>query len=759
MDYLKNKKTLSLNGEWELGYTKENLNFSCIKDMKEKLETIPAQVPGNFEIDLNRQGIIGDLFFGMATKENQKWEIYYKYYSRKFTAEKTENQELVFEGLDTICDIYLNGEFLAHTDNMMTEHTFDVSDRLIKGENEILIKFSPTYFEAMKYDYPLHTYPQPTTGESLFIRKAGSCFGWDIMPRANSCGIWRDVYLREIKPERINYVFVATHHIDSHSAELRLYLNSVIGWTYGEDRYEFEFEAQCGDSRIYYRKWLHFGKGHFLVTVDNPKLWWPKGSGDPNIYKAKARIYKNGAVIDETDFHFGIRTVELNRTDRTDMDGEGEFVFVINGKKIFCKGSNWVPMDAYHSRDRERIPKALDMIEDLNCNIIRLWGGNVYEDDLLFDICDRKGIMVWHDFGMACCNYPMTEEFMAKIKTEVTKVVRRLRQHPSIILWNGDNECDYMSSDEDPGINPEENRVTRETIPQVLAQEDFTRPYLASSPYCKLNFLKYGDKAPEGHPWGPRDYFKGKYYFDQIYHFASEIGYHGMPNLESIKKFIPEDKLFDMESDEWTLHASAPDLDDAFIYRNNLMVKQVRELFGTVPTDIESFIKASQISQGEAKKFFIEMFRSNKWRRTGLIWWNLIDGWPQFSDAVVDYFYSKKPAYEYIKASQKDVILMFKEPYAWNIDFVAVNDTFTDRKVDYKVTDLKTGETVCQGTETALADSVTKIQPVPYTMSKKTIYKIEWTGDVSGVNHYLYGQPTYDLEEYIKLIKQVYNIF
>ena len=775
MDYLKNKRTLNLNGDWSLSYTKENLPVSTSVELKalstlEKwaelffenpydLQTIDATVPGNFELDLQREGIIGDLFKGMATRDNQKWEIYYKYYYRKFNVEQTENQELVFEGLDTICDIYLNGEFLAHTDNCFVEHTFDVSKKLREGENEIFVKVSPTYYEALKYDYPLNTYSQPTTGESLFIRKPGSAFGWDIMPRTLSCGIWRDVYLRERPKERINYVFVSTNSFEYHKVNLKIHLNAVIDWPYGEDKYYFELDAKCGDSRIYHKEQIRFGKYLFHITADNPKLWWPKGSGDPNIYEAVGKLYKNDKVIDETEFHFGIRTVELDRTDRTDKESNGEFVFKINGKKVFCKGSNWVPMDAYHSRDKERIPKALDMIEDLNCNIIRLWGGNVYEDDILFDICDRKGIMIWHDFGMACCNYPMTKEFQENIYTEIVKVVRRLRQHPSIILWNGDNECDYMASYIDYNLNPEDNVVTRELIPQILAQEDFTRPYLASSPYCKLNPFKYGDMAPEGHPWGPRDYFKGKYYFDQIYHFASEIGYHGMPNRESIEKFISKECLWPMDNDEWKLHSSSPDLTKEFTFRNELMVKQVRELFGTVPEDLDTFIKASQISQGEAKKFFIEMFRSDKWKKTGLIWWNLIDGWPQFSDAVVDYYYSKKPAYEYIKASQQDLICMFKEPYAWNIELVAVNDTFEDKKISYKVTDLKTGELICQGEDTALADSVTNFCLVPYTMSKKTIYLIEWTGDAEGRNHYLYGQPTYDLDEYISLIKNVYDIF
>lgn len=750
-------KTMSLNGEWILGYGKENREIVSFSDVCEMYDTVKAQVPGNFELDLKANNIIKDEFFGMATMENQKWEPYYKYYSRKFSVTDTD-QELVFQGLDTICYIYLNGEFLAYTDNMFVEHIFDVSEKLKIGENEIVVKFCPTYSEAAKYDYPLFSNTHAIGFEALTVRKAASSFGWDIMPRTVSCGIWRDVYLQEKKKERIDTVYAVTWGIKDNTAEVLFYFRGKIDWPYGEDIYELDISAECDDSVISVRKKLRFGGIRFGVSVENPKLWWPKGSGPANLYKGVAKLIKNGSVIDTYDLQFGIRTVDLERTDHTDRDGRGEFVFRINGKKIFCKGTNWVPMDAFHSRDRERIPKALEMAKDLNCNVIRVWGGGVYEDNLFYEICDREGFMVWQDFAMACGVYPQNPEFMEKMKTEVTKAVRRLRQHPSVILWSGDNECDQTANNQHPLADPEMNAITRDLIPHVLNMEDPARPYLPSSPYTKFNNHKFGERASEGHPWGPRDYFKGKFYSEQIYHFASEIGYHGMPNTESLKKFISPEKLNDRMSDEWTLHCSAPDMDDEYIYRNRLMENQVREFFGFVPDDLAEFTVASQISQAEAKKFFVEMFRSRKWRRTGLIWWNLIDGWPQISDAIVDYYYGKKLAYQYIKASQQDLCLMFREPEAWHIELVGANDTFKDMNVEYKAVDLKTGETVCQGRKTADADSVTHFETLPYTMSRKTIYKIEWHGDAEGVNHYLTGQPVYDLKEYIELAKQIYNI-
>lgn len=758
MNFQKNKKAEDLNGKWICGYTEENLDIKNINEL-EKLNPISASVPGNFELDLKANGIIKDEFFGMATYENQKWETYYKYYGRKFIADTSEKREIVFEGLDTVCDIYINGEFLAHTDNMLTEHIFDVSSFLKKGENEITVKFSPVYYEAQKKDYPLAVFSMNVNYESLYVRKSPASFGWDIMPRTVSCGIWKDVYLRKCPEEKINHVYVYAREIRDREADLYCFFSFKTSYTFGKDIYEAELSAQCGDSKINIRKKIHFGVGKLFFTVQNPKLWWPKGSGNPNIYEAEIKLIKNGEIIDKSSFHFGIRMAELERTDTTDYSGKGEFVFKINGKKIFCKGSNWVPMDAFHSRDRERIPKALDMVCDLNCNMLRVWGGNVYEDDLFYEICDRKGIMVWQDFIMACGVYPITDrEWTEKFRKEARLAVRRLRQHPSLILWSGDNECDQFLSDLHPNADPERNKITREIIPDILYEEDFTRPYLPSSPYLRQNYLRTGNVSSEGHPWGPRDYFKGKFYSEQIYHFASEIGYHGMVSSDSLKRFISPENIWKPDSCECLLHSSCPDMTEEFAYRNSLMINQVRELFGEVPENLDDFVLASQISQAEAKKFFIEFYRSGKWRRTGLIWWNLIDGWPQISDAVVDYYYNKKLAYQYIRASQQDLCLMFREPKFWNLELVASNDTFRDLNVTYKVTDMKNGKTVCQGEIMAKGDCVTQIESVPYSVSHKTVYKIEWHGDREGYNHYLTGMPPYDFGEYVSLAGKIYDL-
>ena len=213
MNYLKDKESLNLNGAWKLSYTKDNLNFKNLNELsKSGLKELNATVPGNFELDLQKNGLIDDPFFGMNIKECFKYELEYMWYYRTFdmpNIDKNSNYELVFEGLDTLCDIYLNGELIAVTDNMLVEHVIDVAPYL-KDKNELIVKISPIYYEAIKKDYPIQTFALPSNYEGLYIRKAPHMYGWDIMCRAVSAGIWKNVYIRKTEKERLNFVYAMT---------------------------------------------------------------------------------------------------------------------------------------------------------------------------------------------------------------------------------------------------------------------------------------------------------------------------------------------------------------------------------------------------------------------------------------------------------------------------------------------------------------------------------------------------------------------
>ncbi|MCE5197719.1 MAG: glycoside hydrolase family 2 [Armatimonadota bacterium] len=762
MDFRKGQPAIDLSGKWSFAYSEGNETrpFASAAELESAgYKTYPCSVPGNLELDLHANGIVGDPFYGMNIAHLARFEKSHVWYATRFKGADRPgfDAELVFHGLDCFADIYLNGKLIGGTDNMLIEHIFDVNN-LLKEDNELLVHIRPAVEEAKKFDYPPYVAALGDFAEALYVRKAPHMYGWDIMPRAVSAGIWRPAEIRFRPKERLESAFLETANIapDHSSAFMRLHYVTKIS-DGPDDIYEVEVEGVCGDSKFSSRKPTGVIGGRIQISLSNPKLWWPRGRGEQNLYDVTVRLYKNGKQIDSLTFTHGIKKVELSRTSLTDQYGNGEFCFKINGEKLFVLGTNWVPADAYHSRDVERIPQILDMVEDIGCNMIRCWGGNVYENDLFFEICDRKGILIWQDFAMACRIPPQDLDHQRVIEREARAVVRRLRQHACLALWAGDNEIDAALAGNEHR-DPNKNVLTRKVLPAVLSDEDWTIPYIPSSPYIDEEAFEAGwEFVPENHPWGPRDYYKGDYYKNVVCHFASEIGYHGCPSPESIRKFISPEKVWPYKNnDEWTLHCTDPVPGvNNFGYRVELMEKQVRELFGVVPDNLDDYSLASQVSQAEAKKFFVEMFRTGKWRKTGLIWWNIMDGWPQFSDAVVGYYFDKKLAYDYIKRSQRPLLIALREPQSWRQDVVACNDTRNDMEMEFTLRDIDSGEVLLQGNTTAKADAVTPLGSIPFSNSKQRFIQIEWTDSLGrATNHYLAGYPPFDLNTYKGWLKK-----
>ncbi|HUW83222.1 MAG TPA: glycoside hydrolase family 2 [Phycisphaerae bacterium] len=752
----KDAPLIDLNDSWSFAFCHEAPadEYRTEDDVRRAGLTVrPAAVPGNFELDLQAAGLIGDPFVGVNALDVRKFEACHIWYWRRFAADDRPGHDacLLFEGIDCFADIFLNGQPIGSTDNMLTEHVLDVTGRL-RGDNELLVHIRPAAEEATRFEYPPGTCANLINVESVQVRKAPHMYGWDIMPRIVSAGIWRAVSLACRPTERLDSAFLETRRVaeDRQTADLVLHYRASTSCR-SNDSYEISVEGACDDSHFAASQPLVFEAGRLVIPVEQPCLWWPRGRGQPNLYDVTVRLAKNGQHVDELRFRHGIRTVQLDRTSVTNSNGEGEFCFRVNGERIFVRGTNWVPLDALHSRDLVRTQRALEMAEDLECNMLRCWGGNVYESDLFFDLCDQKGILVWQDFAMACALYPQDEDFQKRLAAEAQKVIRRLRQHPSLALWCGDNECDWAYGWFGRG-DPNRNVLTRHVLPAILQQEDPTRPYLPSSPYVDATAYKAGqDLVPENHLWGPRGYFKSKFYTAACCHFVSEIGYHGCPAPESLRKFLSPDKVWPWrDNDEWRLHATNP-VPEVNLYgrRVELMANQIRELFGQVPDTLEEFAFASQVTQAEAKKFFIERFRCGKWRRTGILWWNLLDGWPQFSDAVVDYYFTRKLAYYTIRTSQQLLCLMLGEPQDGRQHLLACNDTNGDIPIDFAVRDVQAGRIVLDGRATAAADSATRLGQIASDPNGQTFYLIEWQypGGQSR-NHYLAGSPPFSLDEY-----------
>ena len=747
--------------------------------------TIPAVVPGNFELDMVRAGLLEDPYWGSNITKLRELEDRHLFYRTVFdlpTVAGNQLPVLTFEGIDTVFDAYINGEWVYGGENMFMSYEIPLnSDIPLKPTgNELIVHIHPTMIEAQRNVIP------PSAGTflfnygSLYTRKAPSSFGWDILCRAVSGGLWRPVYIDTVKTPAIRETFLYTRAVspspEDHTrgyAELNLYYAVDLG---GDTYYPFDgdthpaelpneytitVEGVCNDSTFSFTSDLWHTCGNIFIPIQGAYLWYPKNAGLPYLYDVTVTLRRGDVVVDTRNMKTGIRTVEL---DRTTFAGEkGQFRFVINHKPVFAMGSNWVPLDAFHSRDAERLPKALAMLDEAGCNIIRCWGGNVYEDHEFFDFCDAHGIMVWQDFAMGCAIYPVDEKMQSMLREEVDHIVKKLRGHASLCLWAGDNECDLAWWGWH-GIrrDPSENLLTRKIIPDVLRLQDFTRPYLPSSPYLDedaIEAMKDPSKVvscqgtadiSEDHLWGPRDYFKGPYYRTAGCHFASETGYHGCPAPETLKTYIPEDELwpiFTQATEEdpfagdpkpsWFLHQTTMEYKytGGFFYRIRLMTDQVKHMFTDTPADLATYAKMSQISQAEAFKYFIERFRTAKWRRTGIIWWNLLDGWPQISDAVVNYDFTPKLAYHFISRVQKPLHMAFADPADGQFSLVGINDTQKDEIFTYTVkditglpvgTDLTAVPTLLSGEVTVPADTATPVDSLPTAGMDDRFLLIEW---------------------------------
>lgn len=754
------RKKVSI-GNWRLAWlenatVRENaVNFKSGADVeKGGCRVIDATVPGSYEIDFVREGLLDDLYAGTNIIKTQRYENLHLYYFTEFTytAETDCDAILCFGGIDTIAEIYLDGEKLGFVENMFHAHRFSLKG-VTEGKHELLVHIIPATIYARQFDIPAMCFGMKYNHDGIMLRKPGSMFGWDIMPRLVSGGLWKPVEIEYLPKARIVNPFTYTLHLwdNATTAHLITTLKIETEADFIQD-YRVVIDGKCGDSTFHheYRPFNASIKTDFLVK--NPKLWWPKNYGDPNLYDVEITLLRDGVVCDKVSYKLGIRTLWLKRTSRYGDDGD--FCFIVNDKRIFALGTNWVPCDAIPARHDEYTLRDIELVNDLNCNMIRCWGGNVYPSDLLYNYCDEHGIMIWQDFGIACGHYPDDEHLCQLVKEEVKQIVIEKRQHPSLAVWAGDNECDcFVSSgwdgprtdeDEPSMLNPNLNKLTRDVVLREVRNHDATRPYLPSSPYLDEVAWRYGLPA-ESHLWGPRDYFKGQYYGNAPCHFASEIGYHGSPSPESIKKFIsaenlPKTSITEIyDKPEWLVHAAGIETcveGNPYAYRLPLMVSQVERIFTTASGDLDIFARQSQISQAEAKKYFIEMFRVAKWRKTGILWWNIIDGWPQVSDAVVDWYGCKKLAYHYIKRSQQPFCLICDEPKNGVIDLIATNDLQTEKKATYTVENLTTGETVLTGECALEANGIAKVGELPNV--KCGFYLIRWTTENGeGCNHFV----------------------
>ena len=750
-----------LNGVWQLCGRQEKIGRDPEIFRDGAFKITDAAVPGNIELELCRAGWTPDPFVGTNSNAYRKYESWEWFFEKEFeVAETTGEFELEFAGLDCFGTVWVNGVKIGESHNALIPAVFRFSGELLKKGKNILSVHIASPVNAFRKEplVPMSVNISPFGMEQTRVRKPAHSWGWDIAPRLALGGIIRDVTLTRIPAVRIVDWAMVLCKIENNVAELRFHCKFETESPDFEGLTVFT-EGVCGDSRWYneLQPWSCQTASKFALP--SPKLWYPRYYGEQNLYDAVIGIKDaDGNILDCKKFSYGIRTVRLDIKPTATENPEPDFQFYVNNVPVRAWGLNHVPCDALHSRDRERLPEIMKLAEEVNLNILRIWGGGIPEDDYFYDFCDSKGIMVWHDFMYGCALYPTDEAFLKEAEREAIAILQTRRHHASIVLWAGDNECDiWPFCVQNRFLDPNDNLLNRKLLPDVCRLYTPGTPYMPSSPFISPESLRKGllcnapdpaMLAPEQHKWGCHEYFKSDFYKTNA-SFVSETGYHACANVSALKKFLNPDKLWPWDNEEWYHHASNPFMpNEDYNYRIKIIADQILEFFGMVPECVEDFACASQIVQAEANQYFVECARAKR-KMSGMTLWNLIDCWPHFSDAIVDYYYGRKLSYFYCKRHFAPFLIMVGEAAGWHWPVIACNDSAQVRKGHYRVYRFE-GETLSEGKFELQPGEIIQLDRIPCSCTEQALLLIEWVFEdgTKGGNHLVTGRPRYDFETF-----------
>ena len=603
---------------------------------------IGVKVPGDVSWDLYKAGIIDDPLFGDNLKKIEY--VFHKdwLYEVEFTLTETDFQNekilLCFEGIDTLSEIKLNGNVIGRTDNMFLKYEYNLKDDAVIGKNSLSVKiFSATDY-CKKVDEHLPLRAIFDTGR-LYLRKAQCHFGWDWAPDLPGAGIYLPAYI-ELSDGRITDVYIKTKNTGEVSVSIQSDILSEGA----------EVVAKIADNELIGR--LINGKAELKTTVNNPDLWNPVGYGEPNLYSYNIELKYQGKTLDEKKGKFGFKEIELIEEP---IEGDKfSFYFKFNGKKIFAKGSNWVPISNMSGAiEDESYVKLLNFAKESNMNILRVWGGGLYEKEIFYRLCDELGILVWQDFGFSCSVIPaeidgIEENFLK----EADYQIRRLRNHASLGILCGGNE-NYVNFDKD--IHKKGAELVQVKL-KNLVEELSVIPYIYNSPSSCLGEDEYGCKSGDGH-LSALDATIKKVAFDDFraviaereYQFVSESALLGPSRKRSLKKFLPEKSLEKID-DIWDFHfvknPYSKDCSDSFI---NKEMQYADKFFGKTE-DINDFLKKGMIAHLETLGAELDFARANP-NCGGYMNWMYNDNWGCGTWSLVDYYFEKKPVYYRVKRS------------------------------------------------------------------------------------------------------------
>ncbi len=613
-----------------------------------------ASVPGNVYSDLLNHELIADPFIAenelkvQWVSEND-WEYKTTFKVDDSTFQK-KHIELNFDGLDTFASVFLNDSLILQTDNTFRNYKVDVRS-FIKKENKLHVVFNSThYFEEEGKNKLNYELPE---GNRIFIRKPQFQFGWDWSPKLKTSGIWKPITITSWNELKINDLFIKQTLIEESLVKLTAQLEfstSLNG--------ELIFEVLVNDKVISKTEVIVDSlqtKYEIPFEIENPKLWWPHNLGEPYLYDISVRIKKGWTILDYKNIAKGIRTIELV----TEKDSIGEsFYFKVNEVPVYVKGSNYVPQNSLQNKvtdyDYHRL---LNDVVDANMNMLRVWGGGIYENDIFYDLCDQKGILVWQDFMFACAMYPGDKAFLDNVKQEAIDNVKRLRNHTSIALWCGNNENsegwenwnwkDGKSKAQQAEIGNNYIKLFNNILPNIVRDLTGNTPYWETSPKYGRGNENYNTEG-DTHDWFVwHDAYPFEHFEEKVPRFMSEFGFQSFPTYETIKYATQNDSIA-MDSLAFMAHQKH--------VRGNELIAEYMERDFPVPTKFEDYVYMSQILQAYGITKGIEAHRRAKPYNMGSMYWQLNDCWPAVSWSSIDFLGNWKALHYDAKKAFKNVL-------------------------------------------------------------------------------------------------------
>ncbi|MCA1618232.1 MAG: glycoside hydrolase family 2 protein [Acidobacteria bacterium] len=643
-----------------------------------------AAVPGSVHTDLLAAGLIEDPFYRDNEPKLQwvgrtDWE-----YRTGFDAPAwllaRRNVELVFEGLDTYAEVFVNDRRVLSADNMFRTWRVDVKAALKPGRNTLRVLFRSAVNEILprmkSLGYELPAVNDQGEKTSPHTRKAPYHYGWDWGPRFVTSGVWRPAWLEAWDTARVAGVRVVQNQLGRDSAQMTAEVE-VVSTVAADARVTVE---NVTDRTAGVRQTLKLAPGtnkaavHF--TIDKPRLWWPSGMGAQPLYDIRVSLHVAGRrgpdaflPADTAAARTGLRTVELRQ--QADKAGKS-FMFVVNGVPVFAKGANWIPADTFPARvTRERYRHLLESARDANMNMLRVWGGGYYEADDFYELCDELGLLVWQDFMFACSMYPGDEKFLESVRAEAADNVKRLRNHASVALWCGNNEVEtawhhWGWKQRLPAkLWDDYLKVFHGVLPEVVAEHDPARAYWPSSPSSNLEEDADSQRMGDVHYWEVWHASKPfSEYETQHPRFMSEYGFQSFPLIETVNAYtLPSDH--DIQSPVMLAHQKHP--------RGNQLIREYMLREYPEPKDFESFLYVSQVLQAEGIKVGAEHLRRQMPHNMGSLYWQLNDCWPVASWSSIDYF-GRWKALQYYARRFYSPLLVSPRANGGAVDFHVVSD-------------------------------------------------------------------------------------